>query len=75
MTDTLAALASDVYNAIATCGGHKGFARWLETSPRGPEAMRIMEARADRLGVTLPEVIAALKAEADRRGYRRLTVH
>ena len=112
LTDTLAALASDVYNAIAArlvttehggdrksinasiealitepeaaallnvsrpiCDGHEGFATWLEKSDRGAEAIRIMEARAARLGVTLPDVIDALKAEADRRGYRRLTVH
>ena len=75
MTDTLVTLAADIYDAIGTCGGHDGFARWIAESDSGAEAMRIMETRAGRLGVTLPDMIGALKAEADRRGYRRLTVH
>ena len=54
--DTLAALASDMCDAIQIASGHEAFARWLAQSEQGAEAVRIVDVRAARIGATAADV-------------------
>ena len=74
MTDTLAKLADDCCSAIEEYGGPGALHAGIEAGE--PIALAVVEAvdvRADRLGATAADVIAALRAAGTRRGL--LTIH